>query len=136
MSQVLLQENAERNLLQAGEGDINIVVTFDRDVLNVYTCESAEPDKLSELYQSVCDEEIGGGTNIYAAAQYAIEMLQDKYDVSDYTTAVILMTDGASVTATKPDFEDFYRSSGTDIPVFSIMFGSAEREQLDDISQH
>lgn len=134
MSQVLLQENAERNLLQAGEGDINIVVTFDRDVLNVYTCESTEPDKLSALYQSVCDEEIGGGTNIYAAAQYAIEMLQDKYDVSDYTTAVILMTDGASVTATKPDFEDFYRSSGTDIPVFSIMFGSAEREQLDDIA--
>ncbi len=44
------------------------------------------------------------------------------------------MTDGASVTLNKPDFEDFYRESGTDIPVFSIMFGSAQREQLDEIA--
>lgn len=134
MSQVLLQENAERNLLQAGTGDINIVVTFDSDVLNVYSCENPEPDELADLYQSVCGEQTGGGTDIYTAAQYAIELIQEKYDTSDYTTAVILMTDGASVTATKPDFEEFYRDSGADIPVFSIMFGSAEREQLDEIA--
>ena len=46
MSQVLLQENAERNLLQAGTGDINVVVTFDSHVLNVYSCENSEPDEL------------------------------------------------------------------------------------------
>ncbi len=134
MSQVLLQENAERNLLQAGSGDINIIVTFDSDVLNVYTSESAEPDALAALYQSVCDEQIGGGTDIYTAAQYALDMIEQQYDTSDYTTAVILMTDGASVTANKPGFGEFYRASGTDIPVFSIMFGSAEREQLDEIA--
>lgn len=134
MSQVLLQENAERNLLQAGEGDVNIVVTFDSDVLNVYSCESAEPDKLSALYQSVCDEQIGGGTDIYTAAQYAIKIIHENYDASDYTTAVILMTDGASVTATEPDFRNFYRGTDADIPVFSIMFGSAERAQLDKIA--
>ncbi len=134
MSQVLLQENAERNLLQAGTGDINVVVTFDSHVLNVYSCENSEPDELANLYQSVCDELTGGGTDIYTAAQYAIELIQGKYDASDYTTAVILMTDGASVTLNKPDFEDFYRESGTDIPVFSIMFGSAQREQLDEIA--
>ena len=132
MSQVLLQENAERNLLQAGTGDINVVVTFDSHVLNVYSCENSEPDELANLYQSVCDELTGGGTDIYTAAQYVIELIQGKYDASDYTTAVILMTDGASVTLNKPDFEDFYRESGTDIPVFSIMFGSAQREQLDE----
>lgn len=29
MAQVLIQENAQKNLLQAGTGDISIVVTFD-----------------------------------------------------------------------------------------------------------
>lgn len=90
MSQVLLQENAERNLLQAGTGDINVVITFDSDVLNVYSCEKSEPDELANLYQSVCDELTGGGMDIYTAAQYAIELIQGKYDASE-----ILMTDGA-----------------------------------------
>lgn len=135
MAQVLLQENAQANLLQAGSGDINIVVTFDSDVLNVYSCESAEPDKLMELYQHVCEEQIGGGTDIYTAAQYAVEMIDDYYDTSDYTAAVILMTDGASETTSKADFEEFYRTSGGDIPVFSIMFGSAESRQLDGIAE-
>ncbi|MGN1108012.1 MAG: substrate-binding domain-containing protein [Oscillospiraceae bacterium] len=135
MAQVLLQENAEANLLQAGEGDVNIVVTFDNSVMNVYNCESADPDSLMALYQSVCEEQIGGGTDIYVAAQYAVEMIEDYYDTSDYTAAVILMTDGASEIYSKADFEDFYRESGSDIPVFSIMFGSAERDQLDGIAR-
>lgn len=135
MAQVLLQENAEANLLQAGTGDINIVVTFDNSVLNVYNSESSDPDKLMELYQHVCEEQIGGGTDIYTAAQYAVELIEDYYDASDYTAAVILMTDGASETYTRHEFEEFYRTSGSNIPVFSIMFGSAKREQLDGIAE-
>ena len=134
MSQVLLQENAERNLLQAGADDINIVVTFDSKVMNVYSCESAQPNDLAELYQKICDEPIGGGTDIYTAAQYAIELIEEKYRASDYTPAVILMTDGASQTDSKRAFADFCRESGADIPIFSIMFGSAKREQLDEIA--
>ena len=134
MSQVLIQENAERNLLQAGADDINIVVTFDSEVLNVYSCESTEPEQLSGLYQKICDEPIGGGTDIYTAAKYALGLMEENYDTSGYTPAVILMTDGASKTSARQDFEDFYRESGADIPVFSIMFGSAEREQLDGIA--
>lgn len=134
MSQVLIQENAERNLLQAGAEDISIVVTFDSEVLNVYSCESAEPEQLSGLYQEICGEPIGGGTDIYTAAKYALGLMEENYDTSGYTPAVILMTDGASKTSARQDFEDFYRESGADIPVFSIMFGSAEREQLDGIA--
>lgn len=135
MAQVLLQENAQANLLQAGSGDINIVVTFDSDVLNVYTCESTDPDSLTGLYQNVCDEQTGGGTDIYIAAQYAVELIRRNYDPSGYTPAVILMTDGASAVESRSGFEEFYSTSGGDIPVFSIMFGSAERSQLDGIAQ-
>lgn len=135
MAQVLLQENAQANLLQAGSGDINIVVTFDSNVLNVYSCESADPDSLTLLYENVCEEQIGGGTDIYNAAMYALELLSDNYATDDYTAAVILMTDGASAVESRADFEEFYSTSGGDIPVFSIMFGSAERGQLDGIAQ-
>lgn len=133
MSQVLLQENAERNLLQAGAGDINIVVTFNREVKNVYFCENANPDELKNLYLDVCEEEPTGGTDIYAAAKYSIELIEQKYNLSDYTASVILMTDGASSTLNKQDFEEFYLER-EDVPVFSIMFGSAREEQLDEIA--
>ncbi|MGN0682703.1 MAG: VWA domain-containing protein, partial [Oscillospiraceae bacterium] len=134
MAQVLLQENAEANLLQAGNEDINIVVTFNREVRNVYSCESAEPDRLAELYQNVCEEQVGGGTDIYTAAQYAAEMIKEYYDTSKYTAAVILMTDGASETNSRDEFENYYHNCASEVPIFSIMFGSAEREQLDGIA--
>lgn len=135
MKQVLVQKYAKENLLQAGEGDINIVVTFDRKVLNVYTSESADAESLEQLYEKVRDEEIGGGTDIYTAAEYAVKLINEKYTPSDYTAAVILMTDGVSAIENRYSFEQFYRESGEDIPIFSIMFGSAESDQLDDIAR-
>lgn len=134
MSQVLLQENAEKNLLQAGADDINIVVTFNSDVKNVYYCENSNSDELKKLYLDVCEEEPGGGTDIYTAAQYAAELILGKYDLSKYTPAVILMTDGVSSVLEKEAFAEFCTENGEGIPVFSIMFGSAREEQLDDIA--
>ena len=87
------------------------------------------------LYENVCEEHIGGGTDIYNAAKYALELIRDNYAPDDYTTAVILMTDGASETENRQLFEDFYSVSGSDIPVFSIMFGEAESWHLDGIAK-
>lgn len=135
MKQVLVQKYAQENLLQAGEGDVNVVVTFDSKVLNVYTAENADEYSLNQLYERVREEQIGGGTDIYTAAQYAVELINDNYNPSDYTAAVILMTDGASATGNKTGFEEFYCEAGGDIPIFSIMFGSAKSDQLDGIAQ-
>lgn len=51
MGQVLLQENARKNLLQASEGEGNIIITFDSEIKNIYTSESAEATDLEQLYQ-------------------------------------------------------------------------------------
>ena len=134
MQQVLVEEYAEANLLQAADGDVNIVVTFDNDIMNVYTSADSDADSLRELYENVRTEQIGGGTDIYKPVQYAVELIREDYDTSAYTAAVILMTDGASQTNSKSGFEEFYITNGGDIPVFSIMFGSAESAQLDDIA--
>lgn len=135
MEQVLVQERARKIFCRLGEGDINIAVTFNSDVLNVYYSESSDSDCLVKLYQSICDEKTGGGTDIYSAARYAVELILDNYNAADYTAAVILMTDGASTVNSREDFEEFYRQAGADIPIFSIMFGPAEREQLDGIAR-
>ncbi len=134
MAQVLIQENAERNLLQAGEGDVNIVVTFNSAVKNTFSSETPDEESLRKLYEDLKDEQVGGGTDIYEAAMYSVDVILENYSPEKYTAAVILMTDGASADGTKEEFAEYYREKGSDIPIFSIMFGEAEREQLDEIA--
>ena len=45
------------------------------------------------------------------------------------------MTDGASNTGSIYDLKNEYYKVGKDIPVFSIMFGSALSEQLENIAE-
>ncbi len=136
MAQILIQENAERNLLQAGENEINIVIPFDDGVLDVWTAADASPESLEDLYDAICGEECIGGTDIYRAAMAGIEKISGEYDLSQYTPAVILLTDGMSNGDMDfEDFRNFYLESGAEVPVFSIMFGDAEEDQLDELAE-
>lgn len=136
MSQILIQENAEKNLLQATEGEVNIVITFCDEIIQVYQVTDSSPEKLEELYEEVCGEQCGGGTDIYLAAEKGLSLIADGYRAEDYTPAIILMTDGMSNgNETYADFEALYRELGLDVPVFSILFGEAEEEQLDELAQ-
>lgn len=65
MQQVLVQKYAEANLLQAAEGDVNIVVTFDDDILNVYTSEGSDADSL--VY---CSSFIDKSTSMLLQSRY------------------------------------------------------------------
>lgn len=131
MSQLLIQKNAKKNYLQATEGEVNIVITFSDEILDVYTVEDSTEENLTDLYNKVASERCGGGTDIYLAAKTALEQMQQNYDLSKYTPAIILMTDGQSNGSMNfRDFEECYSRSGADIPVFSIMFGDAEEKQL------
>lgn len=135
MSQILIRENAEKNLLQPQDNEINIVITFDSKVLNVYTAESAADEELEWLYSCIEAEETGGGTDMYAAALRAIDIIAENYDVSAYSPAIIMMSDGMSATGMQEYFIEKYNSYGLDVPVFSIMFGSADDEQLNELAE-
>lgn len=135
MEQILIRENAEKNLLQAAEDEVNIVVTFDGRVRSVYTAEGADDAVLEELFGSIAAEEPGGGTDMYTAAAEGIQYAVQNYDVSGYCPAVIIMSDGASETDSREDFISEYKSCGYDIPVFSIMFGDAEDGQLNELAR-
>ena len=131
MAQILIQDNAAQNFLQASSGEINILIPFDSNVRETYMA-SGNGQEIELLYDDVVNEETGGGTNMYKAAETALEVLS-QYDLSQYTPAVILLTDGMS-NGSFDDFRRAYEEAGMDVPVFSIMFGDADPDQLDDLA--
>lgn len=132
MEQILIQSNAEKNFLQASQNEINVLIPFDGDVRTIYTAQGNGAD-LEGLYDDVAAEDTGGGTNIYTAAETALDVLAE-YDLSQYTPAIILLTDGMS-NGSFDDFRRAYEKAGVDVPVFSIMFGDADPDQLNDLAE-
>jgi Ca-activated chloride channel family protein len=130
MSQILIQDNAQKNYLQAGPDDVNIVIPFDRYPRGTYTA-VGNGSEIESLNSKVSAEDAVGGTNIYRAMEQAFSELEN-YDITQYTAAVVLMTDGMS--DTESGFWDYYLRNGQDIPVFSIMFGDSDPDQLNEIA--
>lgn len=132
MSQILIQENAEKNLLQASEHEVNILIPFEGYPRDIYTA-VGNGSELESLYTQVEAEVATGGTDIYAAATEGLQQLGN-YDLSQYTPAIILLTDGVS-DGSIDAFQTAYEEFGADVPVFSIMFGSAAPTQLEELAE-
>lgn len=133
MSQILLQENARQNFLQANAGEVNQVVFFDDTILDVEVAADDSDEALEELNRKVADFQIAGGTDIYRAAAEALEIASG-YDLTNYTPAIILMTDGRS-NYNYSNFEEVWNRYEEDIPIFSITFGDADPGQLEELAK-
>ena len=133
MAQILLQENARKNFLQANAGEVNEVVFFDDTILDVQAAADDSDEALAELNQKVADFQIAGGTDIYRAAAEALEIASG-YDLTNYTPAIILMTDGRS-NYNYSNFEEVWKRYEEDIPIFSITFGDADPSQLEELAK-
>ena len=132
MSQILIQKNAEKNLLQASAHEVNILIPFEGYPRGIYAAVGNGTD-LETLYTQVEAEAATGGTDIYAAAAEGLRQLRN-YDLSQYTPAVILLTDGVS-DGSFAAFQTAYEEFGADVPVFSIMFGAADSTQLEELAE-
>ena len=132
MSQILIQENAEKNLLQASAHEVNILIPFEGYPRDVYAA-VGNGSELEALYTQVEAETATGGTDIYSAATEGLRQLGN-YDLSQYTPAIILLTDGVS-DGSIDAFQTAYEAFGADVPVFSIMFGSADPTQLEELAE-
>ncbi|MBM6737545.1 VWA domain-containing protein [Faecalicatena fissicatena] len=133
MSQILLQENASRNFLQANAGEVNEVIFFDNTILDIERAADDSDEALAQLYQKVADFQIAGGTDIYNAAAQALAEASS-YDLEKYTPAIILMTDGVS-DYNYQTFQEAWDTLGIDVPVFSITFGTADPTQLEELAE-
>ena len=132
MGQILIQENAAANLLQASENEVNLLIPFSGAPRAVYTAQGSGAE-LEALYTRAEAEVAIGGTDIYTAAQEGLRQLA-AYDLAQYTPAIILLTDGVS-DGSLSDFQAAYAALGADIPVFSIMFGDADPTQLETLAE-
>ncbi|MDR0584453.1 MAG: VWA domain-containing protein [Treponema sp.] len=136
MWNLLDQETAKRNLLAAGEKDESVFVLFNKIRTLTFFASGNDPEGLLNVYHKINSAVPEGGTNIYAPIISCFRMIQD-INTGNYTSAVIVMTDGRS----DDHFEEFsrvYKTSGMedrDLPVFSIMFGDADRTQLDGLAK-
>jgi Ca-activated chloride channel family protein len=75
-----------------------------------------------------------GGTAMYEALGEALTTLSP-YDLTQYTPAIILMTDGeANGRLTYDDFRKDYERRGMNVPVFCISFGNADVKELGKIA--
>ena len=136
MGQILIQENAAKNLLLAGEDEVNIIIPFSDTAFDTWIAPDASADSLEGLYREIEEEISVGGTDIYQAARVGLELIAANYDLSRYTPAIILMTDGMSNGSENfEDFREAYEAVGADVPVFSILFGDAKKSELEALAE-
>lgn len=131
MNYILTEESASKDLLQFTEKDKITVIPFSTNVINVWqTANGADTnsllDNIDELYPR-------GSTNIYDTSIQALDILANE-DSNTYNLSVILMTDGLSNMGTYDNLYSHYRNLGKDIPIYSIMFGNAYEDELQEIA--
>lgn len=134
MHMLLNQEQAKENFLQSSSEDVTVVIPFSDAVKEVWNVAGNSEAELNELDGKIQNLRAEGGTDIYTPAIEGIRLIAGE-DLSRYSPAVILMTDGISNTG--KDFDDLqaqWKQANHDIPVFSITFGDASEDQLNEIS--
>jgi len=130
MDLLLDSDKARQYLLQGASQDLVSVVPFNSEVMAVWNARIGDEPSLKTLRQQVSDLRPDDGTDIYAPIIRGLEEVR-KHQTSDYTTAIVLMTDGKSNRGMSlDDVRSTWESAGLDIPVFSIMFGDASEKEL------
>ena len=129
MSMLLDQQKAKSYMLQASTKDVTIVIPFDNNVLDIWKAEGNDETTLLELQSKIDSLDPQGGTDIYKPLIKAMDEIK-KYNVSDYTTSIILMSDGKSNVNSYNQVVEKWNQENLDIPIFSITFGESDDREL------
>lgn len=130
--QYILSDEASKDYIQFSEEDKIDVIMFSSEVRGVLSTDNGlETDKILER---INNEEPYGSTALYYASAKGIETLKNE-DANKYNLSVILMTDGIANIGTLYDLEKVYKPAKKEIPIYSIMFGEADDNQLEDIAK-
>ncbi len=135
---ILDQKTARENLLQATPDDVTTVIAFSDHILQQWQVKGNDAASLRNLWSQINALEPGGGTDIYSPVMRAMDLIKQTPNIDKYFPAIILLTDGESNTgASYDDMMQHERSLGleADVPVFSIKYGEASKEQMGQIAQ-
>jgi Ca-activated chloride channel family protein len=130
MTRLLTPEVAAQDFIQFGEQDVILLIPFDGHPRD--TIRGSGKDQQA-LLKALLRNEAGGYTDVYEALVEAYRELR-AYDDKSRTLSVVLMTDGQSG-GDLQQFARLYRATPLQIGVYSITFGLADTEQLEDIAK-
>ena len=108
------------------------IVPFGTNVIDTWSTTSGFTKE--DLFNKIKNQPLSGSTALYPAAIKALELLS-KEDADKYVSSVILMTDGMANEGSYRDLELTYTRINRQIPIYSIMFGSASKYELEDIAE-
>jgi Ca-activated chloride channel family protein len=131
MRTLMTPEEARRGLIQWTPQDRIFVIPFDASVRQVIQGDGT-PASQANLLQQVEAQEAGGGTDMYACAEQAFAAMKPYMADKRYLPAVVIMTDGRS--EQRSDFESRWRSDGSEVPIFGVTFGDADKSQLETVA--
>lgn len=128
MDYILDYEQASKDKLQFSKNDKITVITFSSRVNSIWTTSGHDTTEIRDL---IANENVNGTTALYDAIISGIKILDD--ESTDYTKTIIAMTDGEVNVGTFNDLKWAYETSKAKVPVYSITFGYASEEQLNEI---
>jgi len=128
----ILTQRAASDYIQFSYKDKIDIIPFASNVKTVWS--TTDGSQTSGLLVNINNERPTGTTALYPAAIKALELLKDE-DKNTYNTSVILMTDGLANVGTYADLNNYYKLINSNMPIYSIMFGSADQRQLQDIAR-
>ena len=127
----ILTEEAENDFLQFASKDKIDIVAFSSSAKKIASTENGK--ETEDLLNAIEGYMPNGSTALYPAAIEGLEILKDE-DLEKYNTSIILMTDGIGNVGNYNSFINKYNEINKNIPIYSIMFGSAYMNQLEEIS--
>lgn len=133
MDYILNYDTASTNMLQFSYKDKISIVLFATDIIGTYTTEDGT--KVENLLNKIKLTDSIGSTNLYGSLKEALRILQNE-KTEDYNLSIILMTDGMGNIDTFNSFRSYYNRVNKDIPIYGILFGDADDDQLLEISKY
>ena len=128
----ILTDEAANDFIQFSKKDKIDIVPFSTYVMDEISTDDGT--KTEEMLRKIHEEEPDGSTALYPAARRALELVENE-DQDTYNVSIVLMTDGRANVGTYNSLESYYRLVNKQIPIYSIMFGSASRYDLEDIAE-
>ena len=123
----ILTEKAKEDFIQFSEYDKIDVIPFRSKVLPTISTDNGT--RTSQILKKIKDTEPSGSTALYPAVQAALEILQNE-DFEKYNVSVVLMTDGKANVGSYSQLQASYSLLRKNIPIYSIMFGNADEDDL------
>ena len=130
MNYILDYDKASRDKLQFSKFDKVTIIPFSSKVRNVWTTDNGI--ETSELINNINNEEPTGATALYDAIERGLNILSKEDD--SYTKTIISMTDGRINVGSYDSLKRNYNKLKSDVPIYSITFGSAVESELEEIA--